>query len=1601
MNMSNEQTLAQALDNAKIKEKSLADSAPTFTSHNAPGPQQQATPSFDSFPVIPQALTAISMIPTFSSFPADMTTSTATTTTATATTAITNSNGSTDGYPTATKKHKKIDSKDPNRESKRLRTRSRSRSRSSDRVSRKKRSSRRDDDSRDRRHSEIHQSRDQDSRSTRRHSSRDRDRDRDQDRGENRYDRRSNSDRHGHSSSRYEEERVGRESDRTRRRDRANDNERNRDGDRDRDRRRDRVRDLGRSGRRHSRSRSRSADRKQPDDQDNWKERRAQEKSQGEYQQSSFAKQSAKQPKPGEWILDVKGDPNLLRYDGTSQYERPSYARIGGGRVLGLPSHMRIDYERTRALGSAMIVMRDGPKYRKAQRYTDLNLNWRDRSYEYKRITRAKAEELARTLGHAQEDPSFISLDIRKNTVQNQPSSDEEMEDTEGISGGDKSTDYRDIHGKSVYKDQDEDLLQTTSDQEEEGAESALDTLRRRRVALDAELHKDPKNPHNWLEFISIEDDIELITNRRAHAGSRFSRAHSEAKLSIFDKALKYNPTDEQLLLEYMNCYRHAHPPAEVLTKWDSLLQSNQIRTAWPGLWIEYLDFRQRHFLSFSVESFVSLLQDALDNLGSVTRSIWRDIQQGDDKFDMKTKSRLVRFESVMVHIIARACTFLKEAGKTQRLVLIEVNSVHEAMLLMMTVEPLFCVGYIERAQAILQGQIEFLFNTPRELQDKPFNIRLGSLGLYWDSEVPRFGEKDAKGWAYYFTTEGGVEVENLMDNTTLPATVDPMDELFQAFTDPDKDRFEYGRWARVERELNSVCWFPIRPSNSDDIPKELENDPYGVIVFEDIRPFIVDFHTVEARIQFTDCMFHFLGLPVSMVAGSNEHLHQRQSDISAMTENNAKQPIGVGTYNPYIKDSLLLNIGLDNTFAASETNSGMDKFFPPVVNRERAIEMVMKEIESSSNGQADTQEYGLGSVWNLPLKIFPHTPDVLFGKRAEKDKELPRYPWAAVSDQDEIQHANKSFISKAFKQLIEVLPVEETYRHDLSLYQLMVSTFDKMESTLPSAHATLATETKLDVWNSYALCEKALGNESGKIYKKTLSLYHAFPEVHQQRAPLLHRFYAELEWEQGRPGVALEILILLTEGVPVNVSNIKKNKDSPFPAPTRIVKARQYYSQRVARLQMARPSPTANTPVVTRQWFEPALDLIVCYAWFEYLAAPKAAAGGEVEAGVKVFENAIQELDLRNPDSEVMVEDAAKEMSLDQSVLWESINMRSILLPPHLYRGSGNRGGVGREGGGRHMDETEKHRTRSKKICTSVETEMVWVQLAKMVYFHSIRVLENSKEKRRRGDGAGIGGGFQPKALRRIVHAGLERFPNCSILQSLYFWTEAKQRVHGRVRTWVHDQLNRVVSSASSLSGTDTALPSSAIGHKSVMLIFGLYYELWHQETYNIHTLRTMLESALDSSQATSFSSSPNLWMIYLELEVREYLRLTSLSEGWMSESLTRVELNKMVKKTQRQQDKAKKRENAAAKAVAASRIKVKQILDRAIADCPWYKNLYLFAFDTRVRSLFTLEELERYYETMLTKELRVRKELPVRISQEEEEKEEETYSSDEETES
>lgn len=72
---------------------------------------------------------------------------------------------------------------------------------------------------------------------------------------------------------------------------------------------------------------------------------------------------------------------------------------------------------------------------------------------------------------------------------------------------------------------------------------------------------------------------------------------------------------------------------------------------------------------------------------------------------------------------------------------------------------------------------------------------------------------------------------------------------------------------------------------------------------------------------------------------------------------------------------------------------------------------------------------------------------------------------------------------------------------------------------------------TNLALWDGYARLERQRGKveEARAVYVTALSMYREFESKDQIDGPLLWRAWAEMEWEEGRPMLALKILVAST----------------------------------------------------------------------------------------------------------------------------------------------------------------------------------------------------------------------------------------------------------------------------------------------------------------------------------------------------------------------------------------------------------------------------------------------------------------------------------------
>lgn len=140
----------------------------------------------------------------------------------------------------------------------------------------------------------------------------------------------------------------------------------------------------------------------------------------------------------------------------------------------------------------------------------------------------------------------------------------------------------------------------------------------------------------------------------------------------------------------------------------------------------------------------------------------------------------------------------------------------------------------------------------------------------FWDSEAPRIGEQGAQGWRSTHESETSVEAPAFR----------PRGTDVESHGDP------YARWYRAERRAEQALSLPGRARDLDP-PGD---DPFHMVMFEDVAPFLFPVQTPLARLQLIYAFLTFLGLPfappeapTSSPSASDPHLRWSLTQNQAM----------------------------------------------------------------------------------------------------------------------------------------------------------------------------------------------------------------------------------------------------------------------------------------------------------------------------------------------------------------------------------------------------------------------------------------------------------------------------------------------------------------------------------------------------------------------------------------------------------------------------------------------------------------------------------------------------------------------------------------------
>ena len=474
--------------------------------------------------------------------------------------------------------------------------------------------------------------------------------------------------------------------------------------------------------------------------------------------------------------IDRTGDPENLTYGSLHRSAIPRYRRSGHGNVVGYRI-AKIDQRRSTEKRLLLVGYwnRHGTK-------RDTNA-LSDAAHLKLRKLRINSHQIEDT--KFAESVAYVPLRSRR------AGSRKDGEDRGGAdtpsSSDDRKRRYRPFSSRvqgCEGSDSDELLLSSESsrsDYEDGWQQANSGQTRNRRAEILKRVEADPSNCDAWLELIDYQrNPIRDASGTQIPSMTLPERqSDAEVKLSMYENALNGSnsiESKEKLVLGMMEEASRIWNVEALSSKWQDILRTI------PGslsLWTRYLDFRQTTFAQFRYEEIRASFIVSLTSLQN---------SQNDPTI---SKAERETIHIIEVYVIFRLTSFMREAG------------------------------FSERAVATWQALLEYEFYRPSRFPSYQSDVvgglepmMLSSFEEFWESEVPRIGDKDAMGWASFDTRQG----ETPHATTDAKRSLDSSNDVFVS-------------WANLERQKTLEFRHPAR--TLDDVE---ENDPYRIILFSDIR---------------------------------------------------------------------------------------------------------------------------------------------------------------------------------------------------------------------------------------------------------------------------------------------------------------------------------------------------------------------------------------------------------------------------------------------------------------------------------------------------------------------------------------------------------------------------------------------------------------------------------------------------------------------------------------------------------------------------------------------------------------------------------------------
>ena len=648
------------------------------------------------------------------------------------------------------------------------------------------------------------------------------------------------------------------------------------------------------------------------------------------------------------YVIDRKGDAKNLSYGSVHRWGVSLFHRAGAGSVLGLSPGIKIDGNHSEESGLVLSNSRISNAHRREK-------------YAFSKVERERPRLLRIRQGIPEADP-FINegdyISLSRSKAKNY--GNEELDGTALLRD---EVDYRSIHGKakSESRPADQDLEyvdESDSSRSDTGRILRLENMiRDRNTELSRRVEHSPSDLEAWLSLIDHQDNLTRKRDGRRRITNAEISSTADIKIHMFEKALQHMQKlkdRERILLGLMAEGAKVWELNEQSDRWQRISEDNIESLV---LWRAYLDFKQTTFSTFRFEEvrdvYLQRLKLLLKSVSSAT--------------PIKT-NELYR---QIIYVLVRLTMYVRESG------------------------------FSELAIAVWQVLLEVNFFGPKQLPHDEYKRRFQE---YWDSEVPRIGEVESRGWCAFV---------GCADSSTVPdARTDEADMILN-----QGDTFK--SWSIAERARQKASRLPAR--TMDDV---VEDDPYRVILFSDVEPFLVLLPSTPAiRRTLIDAFLLFCRQPSIQHLTGNGEAHAWENE---------------GFINGDIQDS--------------------------------DVDYIRKQFLASSRASDDEVETpDISSILSSPLANFVSSADTYFSSKWFKSPKSWHQVYAG--DNGPVPYA---WFRDTLRQLVEVSLDDGFAEYFLAFeWQNEPGTIKKVAKKLLKQYSS-----SLNLYNAYAMIEWEKGNK-------------------------------------------------------------------------------------------------------------------------------------------------------------------------------------------------------------------------------------------------------------------------------------------------------------------------------------------------------------------------------------------------------------------------------------------------------------------------------------------------------------------------------------------